>query len=83
MGARQVLIDLDWASTLRNDNMLVICDKANKALATMQGTLEHQAKAVTKLHNGGILLELNSNVAVVRNTGFWASPMLPQVERGV
>ena len=71
MRARQVLIDLDHAvevSSLRDNNVLEICNKANKALAAscaMQGTLEHQVKAVTKLHNGGILLKLNSDMAVV------------------
>ena len=71
MRARQVLIDLDRAeeaSALRDNNVSEICDKANKALAAscaMQDTLEHHIKAITKLCNGGILLELNSNAAVV------------------
>ena len=71
MRARQVLIDLDRAeeaSALRDNNVSEIRDKANKALAAScapQDTLEHQVKAVTKLRNRGILLELNSNTAVV------------------
>ena len=67
MRARQVLIDLDWsagASALRDGDVSAIRDRVNKALSTMQGTLKHQARVVTKLHNGGILLELNSNEAV-------------------
>ena len=70
MRARQVLIDLDRAeeaSALRDNNVLEIHDKANKALTAScapQDTLEHQVKAITKLCNGGILLELNSDAAV-------------------
>ena len=52
------------AGALRDGDVSAIRDRVNKALSTTQGTLKHQARAVTKLHNRGILIELNSDEAV-------------------
>ena len=50
-------------------------DKANAVLQLTQGvpTAEHKVKAVTKLQNGGILLELNSDEAAewFQGDGTW------------
>ena len=66
--ARQVLIDLDQsasANKFQSQSIAGIRDRANAALQLTQGmpTAEHKVKAVTKLQNGSILLELNSNEA--------------------
>ena len=62
-----MLIDVDWsagAGALRDSDVSAIRDRVNKALSMTQGTLEHQARAITKLCNGGILIELNSDKAI-------------------
>ena len=66
--AHQVLIHLDQsagANEFRSQSTAGIRDKANTALQLTQGmpTAEHKVKAVTKLQDGGILLELNSDEA--------------------
>src|SRR6266481_2220539 len=65
--ARQVLLDPDrlgGPATFRDDSLAGIRDEVNKAMsATNGGDPAHRVKAMTKLCNGGILLELNSDEA--------------------
>jgi len=62
--SRQVLVDvteLEDLEVVRQELVVEIMDRANKALCKAEGELAgHSFKAVTKLKNGGILLKLDS-----------------------
>ena len=64
--ARQVLLNPDQTTgtaAFKDESISGIRDEANKALLSTQGTPGYRVKAVTKLRNGGILLELDSDEA--------------------
>jgi hypothetical protein len=65
---RQILINFeptDSPETCKDNSTKTIKAKANKAIKETSGELtDHKIKAVTKLRNRGILMELNSDEAV-------------------
>ena len=67
MRSRQLLIDLDNATdptALAGESISNIRDQANKALLLSHGTPTLKVRAVTKLCNGGVQIEFNSDEAV-------------------
>ena len=65
---RQLLLDIDQianSTAFAGDSIPVLKEKLNKALLKSQGGMtDHKIRAVTRLRNGGILMEWDSNKAV-------------------
>jgi hypothetical protein len=65
--SRQILIDIEDSAdtaTLKNETTGALKEKVNKAIKECGGDLlDHKIKAITRLKNGGILMELDSEEA--------------------